>query len=156
MEEKKNIIKVPWTAEEIDVVKEGVIGRTIPEAIDVLVMLLPGRTKFSIKAKVYELTLKDRVIKKIAKNEKSINRKKLLSTTSKIDFQENVINEEEMVITSIEGDKKTRALAIAQNGPKLAYVDELIVKQGVITVPFMGEVRCNFRITGKFFIEKLD
>jgi hypothetical protein len=159
MEGKESIIRTPWTIEEVEIAEEGVLGRTIAEAIDVLVMLLPGRTRASIKARVYELTLEDRVSKRLARNKKAIERKRVLAVNGvpgELDFQENVIDEEEMVITSIDGDTKTRALAIAHNGPKLAFTEELIVKQGVITIPFMGEVRCNFRITGTFFIEKLD
>jgi hypothetical protein len=152
--------KTPWTLEEVEIAEEGVKGRTIAEAIDVLVMLLPGRSKTSIKSRVYELTLEDRVGKRLAKNKKAIQRKRDKAESNRVlgglDFQENLIDEEEMVISSVEGDVKTYAQALADNGPKLAYTDELIVKQGVITIPFMGEVRCNFRITGTFFIEKLD
>jgi hypothetical protein len=160
MESKFIPAKTPWTLEEVEIAEEGVIGRTIAEAIDVLVMLLPGRSRASIKARVYELTLEDRVSKRLAKNKKAIQRKRAVAESnrvpSELDFKENVIDEEEMVISSVEGDVKTHTQALADNGPKLAYTDELIVKQGVITIPFMGEVRCNFRITGTFFIEKLD
>jgi hypothetical protein len=160
MESKFIPAKTPWTLEEVEIAEEGVIGRTIAEAIDILVMLLPGRSRASIKARVYELTLEDRVSKRLAKNKKAIQRKRAVAESnrvpSELDFKENVIDEEEMVISSVEGDVKTHTQALADNGPKLAYTDELIVKQGVITIPFMGEVRCNFRITGTFFIEKLD
>jgi hypothetical protein len=152
--------KTPWTLDEVEIAEEGVKGRTIAEAIDVLVMLLPGRSRASIKARVYELTLEDRVSKRLAKNKKAIQRKRAIAESNRVpgelDFQENVIDETELVVSSVEGDVKTYAQALADNGPKLAYTDELIVKQGVITIPFMGEVRCNFRITGTFFIEKLD
>jgi hypothetical protein len=156
MEGKFIPAKTPWTLDEVEIAQEGVKGRTIAEAIKVLTVLLPCRSAASIKSRVYELTLEDRVSKRLARNKKAIERKRLLATPGELDFQENVIDEEEMVITSADGDTKTRALAIATNGPKLAFTEELIVKQGVITIPFMGEVRCNFRITGTFFIEKLD
>lgn len=153
----KNVLKVPWTLEEIELVEKGVIGKTLIQAINYLIPLLPGRTERSIRTRVYEITLEDRVKKRIERSKKALNR---IKTSTKLEGeftnQENIIDEEEMVITSIEGDLKTKSQAIASNGPKLAYTDELIVKQGVISVPFMGEVRCNFRITGTFFIEKLD
>jgi hypothetical protein len=163
MESKENVfLKTPWSLEELSVVEEGVKGRTIAQAIDHLKGLLPLRSKDSIRSRVYEFTLEDRTNKRLQKAKKAIEKKKLLANLeNKVPeetevFKENVIDEEEMVITSIDGDLKTRTQAISDNGPKLAYTDELIVKQGVITIPFMGEVRCNFRITGTFFIEKLD
>jgi hypothetical protein len=163
MESKENVfLKTPWSLEELSVVEEGVKGKTIAQSIIHLKGLLPNRSVDAIRTRVYEFTLEDRTNKRLEKAKKAIEKKKLLANLEdKIPeeteiFKENVIDEEEMVITSIEGDLKTKSQAMASNGPKLAYTDELIVKQGVISVPFMGEVRCNFRITGTFFIEKLD
>jgi len=163
MEGKENgASKKPWTLDELSIVEEGVKGRTVVETIEVLQALMPNRTKDAIKAKVYEHTLEYRTSKRLEKTRRTLAKKKAIANIDNkvpkedLIFKENVIDEEEMVITSIDGDLKTKTQAMSDNGPKLAYTDELIVKQGVITIPFMGEVRCNFRITGTFFIEKLD
>jgi len=160
---KENVVsKTPWTLEELSIVEEGVKDRTIAESIEFLKVLIPNRSQDAIRARVYEFTLEDRASKRLKKNRKALAKKRAIANidngvpNEESIFKENVIDEEEMVITSIDGGTKTRALAIAHNGPKLAFTEELIVKQGVITIPFMGEVRCNFRITGTFFIEKLD
>ena len=163
MKEKENVVsKTPWTLEELSIVEKGAKGRTIAESIEVLVVLIPHRSQDAIRARVYEFTLEDRANKRLEKNRKALAKKRAIANidngvpNEESIFKENVIDEEEMVINSVDGDLKTQAQAMADNGPRLAYTDELIVKQGVITIPFMGEVRCNFRITGTFFIEKLD
>lgn len=163
MKINKNVAsKVPWTLDELSIVEEGVKNRTIAESIEVLKVLIPNRSQDAIRTRVYEFTLEARANKRLEKNRKAIDKKKAMANLDNrvpdesLISKENVIDEEEMVVTSIDGDLKTKSKAMSDNGPKLAYTDELIVKQGVITIPFMGEVRCNFRITGKFFIEKLD
>ena len=163
MKEKENVVsKTPWTLEELSIVEKGAKGRTIAESIEVLVVLIPHRSQDAIRARVYEFTLEDRANKRLEKNRKALAKKRAIANidngvpNEESIFKENVIDEEEMVINSVDGDLKTQAQAMADNELRLAYTDELIVKQGVITIPFMGEVRCNFRITGTFFIEKLD
>lgn len=163
MRGKENVVlKTPWTLEELSIVEEGVKGRTIAESTEVLKALMPNRSEAAIRARVYEFTLEDRANKRLERHRKTVARKRAMVNIDnrvpdeELIFKENVIDEEEMVITSVAGDLKTKSQAMSDNGPRLAYTDELIVKQGVITIPFMGEVRCNFRITGTFFIEKLD
>ena len=163
METNKNVVsKAPWTLEELSIVEEGVIGKTVAESIEVLKVLIPHRSQDAIRARVYEFTIGYKANKSLEKNRKALAKKRAIANIYKgvhnkeLIFKENMIDEEEMVVTSVDGDLKTQSQAMSDNGPKLAYTDELVVKQGVITIPFMGEVRCNFRITGTFFIEKLD
>lgn len=163
MKTNKNVVsKLPWTLDELSIVEEGVKDRTIAESIEVLKVLIPNRSQEAIKARVYEFTLEARANKRLEKAKKAIDKKKAIAnqnnrvTDENLISKENVIDKEEMVIASADGDLKTKDQAMADNGPKLAYKGNLNVKQGVITIPFMGEVRCNFRISGTFFIEKLD